>query len=72
MTRLFGRKVLLATLDSVPASFRFAPGIVVVSQAEANAIASGEPNTLAHFKRLIWKHDRARMMEALRQAEAAT
>lgn len=66
--QLFGRSLLVTMLDDVPAAFRCAPGVLVVSKQELKALQSSEPNTLAHLRSIVWRYDRTRLMDILRGA----
>lgn len=48
--RLFGRKIILTTLDEIPRRFRASPGYLALNQSEINALKSNDGNT---FKRIL-------------------
>lgn len=64
---IFGRKVVPTTLTQVPDSMRCAPGLLVLTELELNRVRSNDPNTIGELRRSIWRHERARLQQRLRE-----
>jgi hypothetical protein len=66
---VFGRRVLLTTLDPVPRGLRAAPGLLAMNKAELEAFRAGERETFRTIAAICSAEDHAEAMLTLRQPQ---
>lgn len=62
--QLFGRKVIFTSLDPVPKSFRTGPGVLVLNEREAYALAHNEGGVFKRIAKMIHEADKEEMRNA--------